>query len=92
MNPYRSELTPHFLMLYRKLPLDVRERARRAYRVWHENPDLPGLRFKRLSTTTPLCSVRIDAQYRAVGLIRGNLIRWDFIGHHNAYSAYLDDH
>lgn len=89
MNLYRSELTPHFLTLYRKLPVDVRARARHAYQVWRENPDLPGLRFKRLATAAPLYSVRIDSQYRAVGLLRSDLIRWDFIGNHDAYIGYL---
>lgn len=33
MNPYQSELTPRFLAMYRKLPIDVHTRARRAYQA-----------------------------------------------------------
>jgi hypothetical protein len=31
------------------LPPDVQERAKQAYRLWHENPHLTGLRFKQVA-------------------------------------------
>jgi len=75
MKPNRSELTPDFLKLFRKLPADVRRRARVAYRRWRENPNLPGLPFKRLWASKPVYSVRIDAAYRVVGRLEENVIK-----------------
>jgi len=42
----KSRTTRSFRRFFRALPPDVRARARRAYRLWRENPSLPGLRFK----------------------------------------------
>ena len=89
MNPYGSELTPEFLKLYRKLPSDVRARARVAYRRWHENPNLLGLRFKRVWANRPVYSVRIDVSNRVAGELEGDTMKWDFIGNHDEYERYL---
>lgn len=89
MKQYRSRITLNFLRMYRALPADVRERARRAYRRWREKPDLPGLRFKRVWADGRIYSVRIDARHRAVGELLGDEITWDFIGDHEAYARYL---
>jgi hypothetical protein len=70
---------------YRKLPPDVRERARRTYRRWRENPNLPGLRFKRVGINSPVYSARIDDRYRVLGKLEGDTITWDFIGTHDEY-------
>ena len=91
MNPYRSELTADFLKLFRKLPTDVRRRTRVAYRRWRENPNLPGLHFKRVWASRPVYSVRIDSAYRVVGALDGDLIKWDFVGTHNDYMRYLSN-
>ena len=91
MKRYRSRITPNFLRMYRALPPEVRERARRAYRRWRENPNLPGLRFKRVWADGRIYSIRIDARYRAVGELLGDEITWDFIGDHEAYARYLAD-
>lgn len=89
MNPYRSELTAQFLNMYRKLPPDVRQRARQTYQAWRLNPGLASLNFKRLQTTIPLVSVRVDVSYRVIGTIQESIIKWDFIGNHDAYMRYL---
>ena len=44
----KSHTTRGFREAFRALPPDVRQRARRAYRLWRATPDLPGLRFKRV--------------------------------------------
>lgn len=43
-----SRTTRSFREAFRALPLDVRDRARQAYHLWRDNPQLPGLRFKRV--------------------------------------------
>jgi mRNA-degrading endonuclease RelE of RelBE toxin-antitoxin system len=89
MNPYRSKLSSEFRERYRKLPPDVRERARVAYRRWCENPDLPGLRFKRVGINSPVYSARIDDRYRVVGNLDGAAMIWFFIGTHDEYMRIL---
>lgn len=68
------------------MPPEVRERARRAYRLWRENPDLPGLRFKRVGQDV---FVRIGRDYRALGLIEGDVVYWYWIGRHDEYERLI---
>lgn len=85
-----SRLHPHFLRDFAKLPEDIRERARDAYRRFKLDPTHPGLRFKRLSTELPLWSVRVNDQYRAVGVrTDADEVIWFFIGTHAEYERLL---
>jgi len=84
-----STLDPAFIKCYAGLPERVRELARAQYRLWKANPDHPGLNFKRLQTPDPLVSVRINEQYRAVGVIYKDRVSWFFIGTHADYNALL---
>ncbi|MCX7708133.1 MAG: hypothetical protein N2204_09010 [Anaerolineae bacterium] len=82
----KSRTTRSFREAFRALPSEVRERARRAYRLWRENPDLPGLRFKRVGQDV---SVRIGRDYRALGLIEGDVVYWYWIGRHDEYDRLI---
>ena len=81
-----SRTTKSFRESFRKLPRDVRERARRAYRLWRENPELPGLRFKRIGDNV---SVRIGRDYRALGILEGDTVTWYWIGKHDEYDRKI---
>lgn len=81
-----SHITRSFRDAFRTLPSEVRERARRAYRLWRENPDLPGLRFKRVGADV---SIRIGRNYRALGLIEGDVVYWYWIGRHDEYDRLV---
>jgi mRNA-degrading endonuclease RelE of RelBE toxin-antitoxin system len=80
-----SQTVASFWELYRKLPKEIRARAREAYRRFLANPVHPSLRFHRLAVDEDLWSVRISRDYRAVGLVEGNTITWFWIGHHQAF-------
>jgi hypothetical protein len=69
-----------------KLPPDVRARARKAYKLWREQPDLPGLRFKRVGEAV---SIRIGRDYRALGMLQGDTVYWYWIGKHDAYDRRI---
>lgn len=43
-----SRVTEDFMLCYARLPANVREQARRAYRLWRSNPSHPGIQFKRI--------------------------------------------
>lgn len=72
----KSRLTRQFRRAFADLPDAVKERARDAYRLFHDNPDHPSLRFKRVDPTDPIYSVRIGLGYRAVGVMEGDTIYW----------------
>ena len=85
-----SETTEDFWEQYYRLPQDIRRRARAAYQRFEVNPQHPGLRFKRVDPVEPLYSVRISANYRAVGILDEDVILWAFIGTHDDYERFLD--
>lgn len=78
----KSRTTPSFKKRYRLLPPDIQALALAAYKLWLRNPDLPGLRFKRVGDDV---SVRIDRNYRALGILQGDTVNWYWIGLHDEY-------
>jgi plasmid maintenance system killer protein len=53
--------------------------------MFEQNPDHPSLRFKKLQGQDDVWSVRINDQYRAVGVRSGDTIEWIWIGTHNEF-------
>lgn len=84
-----SQLTEDFLATQSRLPSQVREQARRAYRIWRANPSHPGIRFKQVHPSEPICSARIAIGWRALGLLEGGTISWFWIGSHADYDAIV---
>lgn len=85
-----SRLHPSFRRDLARLPDEIRQRAREAYRRFAADPAHPGLRFKRLHSDPPLWSVRITDSYRAVGIrTSDDEIVWFFIGTHAEYERLL---
>jgi len=66
-----SVTTEQFRQLYTQAPLERRRKIRRAYQRWQENPAHPSLRFKKVHTTLPIYSARVDLDWRAVGVLKG---------------------
>lgn len=81
-----SRTTRAFRQAFSALPSDVKARARKAYRLWRENPNLPGLRFK---TIGDIVSVRIGRHYRALGILQGDTVHWYWIGAHDEYDRQI---
>jgi hypothetical protein len=80
-----SQTVPQFWDLYAQLPMDIRRRARAAYRQFQANPAHPSLHFHRLMGHPELWSVRVTLDFRAVGLLQGDTITWFWIGHHRDF-------
>jgi hypothetical protein len=80
-----SQVRPSFWRAYEKLSPAVKARARMAYQVFILNPDHPSLHFKKLQGNQEFWSVRINEQYRAVGIRSGSTIQWIWIGTHNEF-------
>jgi hypothetical protein len=80
-----SKVRPSFWRAYELLAPSVRLRARLAYELFMANPDHPSLRFKKLQGSAGIWSVRINEQYRAVGVRAGDPIERIWIGSHNQF-------
>jgi hypothetical protein len=86
----RSTTTPQFHKLFARLPEQVQQQAREAYRLFKQNPSHPGLRFKQVHPSQPIYSLRISLDYRAVGEKEGDEITWFWIGSHSDYDKLLN--
>jgi mRNA-degrading endonuclease RelE of RelBE toxin-antitoxin system len=81
----KSIARPSFWRAYDTLDARSRGAARKAYRLFEQNPDHPSLRFKKLGGYERFWSVRIGDNYRAVGERHGQMIYWSWIGTHNEF-------
>lgn len=63
------------------LPVSVQRLAEKNYRLWKENSQHPGLRFKKIHAELPIFSFRVGMQYRTVGVEtdEGKMV-WFWIG------------
>ena len=88
MNSY---LTEDFLACFRRLPQNVKEKARKNYRLWQQNRNHPSLQFKRVHSIEPIYSIRVGIGWRALGLREGETIHWFWIGSHAEYDRLLNE-
>jgi hypothetical protein len=84
-----SLTAPRFWTAYRALPTDIRDAARKAYRLFRDNPYHPSLQFKRVHDREPIYSTRVTRAYRAVGLVDNDKITGFWIGTHDDYDRLL---
>lgn len=84
-----SQTLPSFWDSYRALDTTVRERARKAYKLWQQNPFHPSLHFKCINDEESIWSVRITRSYRALGVLAGDTVTWFWIGSHDEYEQYF---
>ena len=85
----KSIRTKAYHELFTKLPPDVQKQARKANRLFEENPSHPSLRFKPIDKKKSRYSVRVNESYRVVGRKEGDTIYWYFIGKHFDYDHLL---
>jgi mRNA-degrading endonuclease RelE of RelBE toxin-antitoxin system len=85
-----SRTTKRFRDLLARLPKPVRKQARDAYRLFRDDPNHPGLRFKRVHPDPPIYSARVGIGYRAVCVLDGDTVIWFWIGSHADYDKLLD--
>ena len=77
-----SRTTRQFREAFAALPEEVRQRARRAYRLFRADPHHSSLRFKKVADEGNIYSVRIGLAYRALGVLEGSTVVWFWIGSH----------
>ena len=76
---------PSFWECYRNLDTSIRNKARKTYVIWSQNPFHPSLHFKCINQAENLWSIRITRNYRALGIMEGDSVTWFWIGNHNDY-------
>ncbi len=74
---------------YAQLPDEVKEQARKSYRLWRQNPAHPSLQFKKIHSRELLYSVRVGRGWRTLGLLEGDTITWFWIGSHSEYDTLI---
>lgn len=85
----KSVINDDFLKAYRRLPNEVREQARKAYRLFQHNPYHPSLNFKSIHPSQPFYSARVSRGYRTIGIRSDELIIWFWIGSHADYDQLI---
>ena len=81
----KSAVLSSFWEEYKSLDKKVQERARKAFKLWIENPFHPSLHFKCINSEEDIWSVRITINYRALGILDGDTVTWFWIGSHKDY-------
>jgi mRNA-degrading endonuclease RelE of RelBE toxin-antitoxin system len=80
-----SRTTRQFWRLLSDLPDDAQREAKRAYRLFQNNPAHPGLQFKKLEGEDNIYSARVGIDYRALAAMRKGRVVWYWIGSHAEY-------
>jgi hypothetical protein len=80
---------PRFWQHYRQLPPAIQKLADKNFELLKTDPHHPSLHLKKVGTPKQLWSVRIGAQYRALGLDKSEGIIWFWIGPHAEYDKLL---
>ena len=85
----QSHTTEAFRKLLAAAPAATQAKAEGAYRLWARNPSHPSLRFKKVHTALPIYAVRIDRDWRALGVLKDATMVWFWIGTHAEYDKLL---
>jgi hypothetical protein len=85
----QSRTTAEFRALLAAAPSAIQAKAQNAYHRWSENPAHPSLRFKKVHDKLPVYAVRIDLDWRAVGVLKDGTVIWFWIGPHSEYERLL---
>lgn len=85
----KSFTSRRFREAYAILPEHIRRQARRAYRLFKQDPSHPGLNFKKVDEQNNLYSIRVGLGYRALGHFDGSEIIWFWIGSHGDYDKLI---
>jgi plasmid maintenance system killer protein len=83
----RSFRTHSFKALFHDVPKNVQNLAIKAYKLWKNDPRHPSLHFKPINHK--IWSIRINKNYRALGIKKTNGLYWFWIGTHDEYDKLI---
>jgi len=85
----KSATLSSFWETYEPLEESIKQRARKAFRLWMDNPFHPSLHFKCINTEENIWSVHISLGYRAIGVWDEDTVTWFWIGNHDDYERFF---
>lgn len=83
----KSSALPEFWDCLEQLPPPVQKIARKNFKLWHGNPTLKALEFKKIKGD--LWSVRAGSGFRALATFDDGRYLWFWIGTHDKYERLL---
>jgi hypothetical protein len=84
-----SATVPSFWKAYGSLDTDTKRRAKKAFRLWEQNPFHPSFQFKCINRTEDIWSARITRGVRAIGTLDAGTVTWFWIGGHDDYRRFF---
>jgi len=78
-----------FRKLFDALPKAIQDKANKQFQMLKTNHRHPSLHFKKIASEENLWSVRVDANYRALGVESKSGIVWRWIGTHSEFDKLL---
>ncbi len=84
-----SHINQRWKKSYKNLPKIIRKTANKQYKLFKQDPSHPSLHFKKIHTTQPIYSARINQNYRTIGILTGDIIVWFWIGSHDDYDKLI---
>lgn len=81
----KSRTTKAFRKMLNSLPDEIQKQAKSSYRAWRKDVWASTFEFKKVHPSIPFYSVRVNYDYRAVGIRKGNEVSWFWIGSHADY-------
>lgn len=85
----KSYINSQFKKCYKNLPLEIRQTAKKQYELFYIDPYHASLHFKRVHSSKPIYSCRINKFYRTIGILTESNIIWFWIGSHDDYEKLL---
>jgi mRNA-degrading endonuclease RelE of RelBE toxin-antitoxin system len=85
----KSKTLSSFWKYYEKLDEEIKKQARKAFKLWRENPFHPSLHFKCVNPEEQIWSLRITKGYRALCLYEKDLVVWFWIGNHDDHQRLI---
>lgn len=86
----RSKTLPRFWTRFKKSPKTVQLQAIEAYHQFKIDPHHKSLYFKLVQgAKQSIYSARIGSHWRALGLMKGDIIYWFWIGSHSEYDKII---
>jgi hypothetical protein len=80
---FQSHTSKRFRDTYDKLPISIQQKALAQFERWKHDPFHASLHFYCVRDN--LWSVRVDDNYRALGIMDGDAVTWLWIGPHTGY-------
>jgi hypothetical protein len=85
-----SRTNENFWKSYDLLPVDVKKKAKRVFKLFQIESSHPSLHFKQIHSKQQIFSIRISRSYRALGVVQKDEIIWFWIGSHSDYDNMIN--